>query len=125
MVPCKHSTRARTPLLQDIVKSDAGQRFPLALLPVGRSNDISRVSGWGNVSKGDWLSHATIPDLLSAVTAAPEVKVDYWRTRIATADKSMLKHLPKSFSSIGKEVRIINYASAWRSRTANSASCST
>lgn len=84
------------------------------------------MSGWGNVSKGDWLSHATIPDLLSAVTAAPEVKVDYWRTRIATADKSMLKHLPKSFSSIGKEVRVTGtVTSGLCSRIANLLPCST
>jgi hypothetical protein len=90
--------------LKDVVNSSAGQRYPIALLPVGRSNDISRVSGWGNVFKGAWESAATVPDLLSAVAAAPQVKVDYWRARVATDNKALLKYLPKAFSA-GKEVR--------------------
>ena len=102
--PSKLATRPRR-CVQDVAASDGGQRFPLAILPVGKSNDVSRVSGWGNVSKGDWHSRATVPDLLSAVTAAPEVRVDFWRTRIASADKSMLKGLPKSFMELTKEVR--------------------
>ena len=84
-------------VMQDIVASDDGQRFPLAILPVGKSNDISRVSGWGNVSKHIWNSRVIVPDLLSAVTAAREVRVDFWRTRLASADQGLLKDLPPSF----------------------------
>ena len=92
--------------LRDIAASPSGQRYPIALLPVGRSNDISRVSGWGNVVKGDWHADATVPDLLSAVTCAPKIKVDYWRMRVSAADKSSIKNLPRSFRSLGNKVHL-------------------
>ena len=60
--------------MQGIAGAEVPPAFPLAVIPVGKANDVSRVSGWGNVAKGDWHSHATVPDLLSAVSAAPQVR---------------------------------------------------
>ena len=65
--------------MQDVAASImiGGQRFPLAILLVGKFNDVFHASGRGNVSKGDWHSRATVPDLLSAVTAARTVRADF------------------------------------------------
>jgi hypothetical protein len=90
--------------LQDIAASQGGQYFPIGLLPLGKSNDVSRVSGWGNVHKQDWSKPSTAPDLVSAITMAPEVKVDYWSVRAASSDRASLDKMPAAFKKQGKDV---------------------
>lgn len=94
--------------LQDIAASECGQYYPIGLLPLGKSNDVSRVSGWGNVHKQDWTKRSTAPDLVSAITVAPEVKVDYWSVRAASSDRGSLEKMPASFKKEGKDVRLLS-----------------
>lgn len=117
--PLAMLTHTSTQHVQDIAASDVPGQFPLALLPVGKSNDVSRVSGWGPVYKANWLEGTTVPDLLSAIAVAPEVNVDYWRVRLATADKALLSGTP--FGSVKTEVRaaLCRAACAWPPRLEN------
>ena len=94
--------------MQAIAAAEVPPAFPLAVIPVGKANDVSRVSGWGPYHKANWAEAATVPDLLSAVAVAPEVSVDYWRVRLATLDKTLLKDTP--FGSTHGDVRPLSRA---------------
>ena len=90
--------------LQNIEFGNPSRRFPLALLPISKSNDVSRAVGWGSVYKQDFREEHVVPDLLSAIAAAPPVKVDCWNVRIMTSDKRALGDAVTSFRTT-KDVR--------------------
>jgi hypothetical protein len=90
-------------VVQSIEVGNPRHRFPIAVVPIGKSNDVSRAIGWGSVYKQDFHNSAVIPDVLSAVASGPIVSVDCWNVSAASSDKKALRDLPRSFA--GDDVR--------------------
>lgn len=103
-VPRPRTLKGHSVALQNIEFGNPTRRFPLALLPISKSNDVSRAVGWGSVYKQDFKEEHVIPDLLSAIAAAPPVNVDCWNVRIMTSDKRALGDAVASFRN-AKDVR--------------------
>jgi uncharacterized protein YlxP (DUF503 family) len=94
------------PVVQSIEVSNPKHRFPIAVVPIGKSNDVSRAIGWGSVYKNDFRVDQVVQDVLTSVAAGPPVKVDCWNVCVASSDKKSLRDLPRSFA--GDEVSLMS-----------------
>ncbi|VDO72427.1 unnamed protein product [Heligmosomoides polygyrus] len=71
------------------------RRPPMAVLPLGTGNDLSRVLGWGSGTNGD----LDILEYLNDVHAAEVQKLDRWKVMIKSKNQVLHFHSPRRFPS--------------------------
>ncbi|KAG1663214.1 hypothetical protein FOA52_011307 [Chlamydomonas sp. UWO 241] len=72
---------------------------PLAIIPLGTGNDLSRSFGWGAAFEDAWAgSHAAMYNLLRRVAVAQPATLDCWSATITLPSPELKAHMPYSLA---------------------------
>ncbi|MEW5309996.1 MAG: hypothetical protein WDW38_001832 [Sanguina aurantia] len=88
-------------VLKTIKDLDLKPAPPVAIMPLGTGNDLSRSFGWGGAFDHNWISNFnSLFYTLKRVNAAAVADLDCWRVTVTLPRKELLKDHPHSLSLI-------------------------
>mmetsp|Transcript_9143 Transcript_9143/g.19598 ORF Transcript_9143/g.19598 Transcript_9143/m.19598 type:complete len:507 (+) Transcript_9143:45-1565(+) len=77
---------------------------PVAMIPMGTGNDLSRSFNWGPAFDKGWISSfTTLYSTLARIAEAQTVDLDCWKLSITFPTEELLQTLPASMHSVPKE----------------------